>query len=77
MKIHSLKQAESSIDIDVKLVAVRSSRYRVFGSSERIPETEMMVVDLRDGKQPADFDATYRVLNRHPAWPILLVRKIG
>ena len=77
MKVLSLQEAERSGDIDVKLVTVRASRYRVFGSSERIPDGEIAVVDLRDGAQPEDFAAAYKVLDRHPGKPIMLVRKLG
>jgi hypothetical protein len=77
LKLLTLKEAESSNDIDIKLVSVRSSRYRVFGSSERIPATEMAVADLRDGIKPADFDQTYQVLDRHAGKPICLVRKLA
>jgi hypothetical protein len=75
MKELSLQEAEHSPDIDLKMVAVRSSRYRVFGSSERIPQGEMAVVDLRDGNQPADFAERFEVLDRHPIKPVMLVRK--
>lgn len=77
MRVFSLKEAEASSDIDVKLTAVRASRYRVFGSSERIRDGELAVVDLRDGKQPEDFAETYQVLNRHPMAAIMLVRKLN
>jgi hypothetical protein len=39
MKVFSLKEAEASRDIDIKMMATRSSRYRVFGTSERIGRT--------------------------------------
>jgi hypothetical protein len=77
MKLLSLPEAERSMDIDIKLTAVRASRYRVFGSQERIPHGEMGVVDLRDGVTPADFEASFQVLERHPAKPIMLVRRLG
>ena len=77
MKLLSLQEAERSADIDIKLVCVRSSRYRVFGSSERIQESELAVVDLRDGVTPADFEKTFVVLDRHPIAPVMLVKKIG
>jgi len=76
LKVLSLKEAEASADIDIKLVAVRSSRYRVFGSSERIPEGELAVIDLRDGVTPENFDQQFRVLDGHPMKPISLVRKL-
>ena len=47
MKVFSLREAEASRDLDIKMMATRSSRYRVFGSSERIQGGEMAVVDLR------------------------------
>ncbi|HLG17523.1 MAG TPA: hypothetical protein VJH03_23970 [Blastocatellia bacterium] len=77
MKVFTLKEAEASSDIDVKLTAVRASRYRVFGSSERIRDGELAVVDLRDKKQPDDFAEKFQVLDRHPMAAILLVRKLG
>ena len=77
MKVMSLPEAEKSHDIDIKLVTVRSSRYRVFGSSERIPDNELVVVDLRDGDKPSDFEERYRILERHPMAAVMLVRKIG
>lgn len=77
MKLMSLQGAEASGDIDIKMVAVRASRYRVFGSSERIPESELAVVDLRDGAEPSDFAERYKVLDRHPMSAIFLVRKTG
>ena len=77
MKLLSLQEAERSADIDVKLVAVRSSRYRVFGSTERIQDSELGVVDLRDGATPADFESRFQVLERHPMAAVMLVRKIS
>jgi hypothetical protein len=77
MKILSLQEAERSPDFDVKLVTVRSSRYRVFGSPERIPDGEMAVVDLRGSAKPEDFDTRFRVLDKHPAQPIMLVQKLS
>jgi hypothetical protein len=76
MKWISLQDAERSSDIDIKLVAVRSSRYRVFGSSERIQQGELGVVDLRDGSTPADFESRFLVLERHPMAAVMLVRKL-
>lgn len=76
MKLLTLKDAEKSTDIDIKLVTVRSSSYRVFGSTERIPYSDMAVVDLRDGETPADFEQRFRVLDRHPGKPICLVQKL-
>jgi hypothetical protein len=75
VQLLTLRQAEASADIDVKLVSVRSSRYRVFGSSERIPVEQIAVADIRDGDKPADFDQRFQILDRHPAKPIYLVRK--
>ena len=75
MKVLSLSEAESSRDIDIKMMATRASRYRVFGSSERIPDSELSVVDLRDGIQPEDFAAQFHVLDRHPFKAVCLVRK--
>jgi hypothetical protein len=72
----TLKEAETSPDFDIKLVTVRSSRYRVFGSPDRIPDAELAVVDLRDGVTPEDFDQRFRVLDRHPAKALCLVRKL-
>jgi hypothetical protein len=77
MKLLSLQEAERSKDIDIKLTVVRASRYRVFGSSERVVDAELAIVDLRDGQQPEDFDARFRVLDRHPMQAIMLVRKLG
>ncbi|HJZ69981.1 MAG TPA: hypothetical protein VKF81_17775 [Blastocatellia bacterium] len=77
MKILSLPEAEASGDIDIKMMATRASRYRVFGSSERIPDAELAVVDLRDGNEPDDFAERYEVLDRHFARAIVLVRRLG
>lgn len=77
MKLLTLKEAEASRDIDIKMMATRSSRYRVFGSSERIQGGEMAVVDLRDGIEPSDFAASFLVLDRHPMKAVCLVRKIS
>lgn len=77
MKLLSLPEAEASMDIDLKLTAVRASRYRMFGSSERIPVGEMAIVDLRDGAQPDDFEARFKILDRHPAKAIMLVRRLA
>lgn len=75
MKVYTINEADASTDIDIKLVAVRASRYRVFGSSERLPISELVVVDLRDGVEPADFAVEYEVLDRHPMKPITLARR--
>jgi hypothetical protein len=77
VKLLSLREAETSPDIDIKMMATRSSRYRVFGSSERIAESEMAVIDLRDGLEPADFASQFRILDRHPLKPLCLVRKLA
>jgi hypothetical protein len=76
MKVFTLQQAEASKDLDIKMMATRSSRYRVFGSSERIQGGEMAVVDLRDGVEPPDFATTFTVLDRHPLKPVCLVRRL-
>jgi len=77
MKLLSLPEAERSMDIDIKLTSVRASRYRVFGSPERIPDAQLAIADLRDGAQPDDFEARFRVLDRHPAKAIMLVRRLA
>lgn len=77
MKLLSLREAEASRDIDIKMMATRSSRYRVFGSSERIQGGEMAVIDLRDGDQPADFESRFTVLERHPMKAVCLVRTLS
>jgi hypothetical protein len=76
MKILSLQEAERSSDIDIKLTAVRASRYRVFGSPERIQDAELAIADLRDGVEPEDFATRFRPLERHPMKPIMLVRRL-
>ena len=76
MKLFSLKEAEASRDIDIKMMATRSSRYRVFGTSERIQVEEMAVIDLRDGVEPPEFSTQFSVLDRHPMKAVLLVRKV-
>ena len=77
MKVLSLQDAEKSADIDIKLVSVRASRYKVFGSSDRIQGSELAVVDLRDGVTPADFEKSFVVLERHPMVAVMLVKRIG
>lgn len=77
MKLLSLPEAERSMDIDIKLTSVRASRYRVFGSPERIPDAQLAIADLRDGAQPDDFEARFQVLDRHPAKAIMLVRRLA
>jgi hypothetical protein len=76
MKVLSLREAEASRDIDIKMMATRSSRFRVFGTSERIELDAMAVVDLRDGDEPPDFAARFTVLDRHPMKAVCLVRKV-
>jgi hypothetical protein len=77
MKLLSLQEAERSVDMDIKMIAVRASRYRVFGTTERIRDGELAVADLRDGSEPSDFAEQFRVLDRHPMWAIMLVRKLN
>ena len=77
MKVLNLQEAEASRDIDIKMMATRASRYRVFGSTERIPVSDLAVVDLRDGDQPADFSTLFQVLDRHPMKPVCLVRRLS
>jgi hypothetical protein len=77
MKILTLPEADRSPDIDIKMVAGRASRYRVFGSPERILDAELAVVDLRDGVKPDDYEERFRELDHHVAAPIFLVRKLG
>jgi hypothetical protein len=76
MKILTLQEAERSNDLDIKLVTVRASRYRVFGSPERIPDGDMAIVDLRGKAQPDDFAQRFRVLDRHPMYPVMLVKRL-
>lgn len=77
MKLLSLAEAERSNDIDIKLTVVRSSRYRVFGSSERMTLGELAIADLRDGVEPEDFATRFQVLDRHPMAKVFLVRKLS
>ena len=77
MKLLSIPEAERSPDIDVKLVAVRASRFRVFGSAERIPDADLAIADMRDSAEPADFAQRFRVLDRHPMAAVVLVRKLS
>jgi len=76
VKIFNLREAEASRDIDIKMMATRSSRYRVFGTSERIQVDEMAVVDLRDGVDPEHFATHFIMLDRHPMKNVCLVRKL-
>jgi hypothetical protein len=77
MKLLYILDAERSSDINIKMVATRASRYRMFGSSERIPNEELAVVDLRGSNEPDDFARRFQVLDRHPMMPIMLVRKLA
>jgi hypothetical protein len=77
MKLLSLQEAERSTDMDIKMIAVRASRYRVFGTSERIPDGELAVADLRGSPEPGDFAEQFRVLDRHPMCAIMLVRRLN
>ena len=76
MRVLSLREAEASRDIDVKMMATRASRYRVFGSAERIQDSELAVVDLRDGVEPQDFAVQFSVLDRHPMKAVCLARRL-
>jgi hypothetical protein len=76
MRLLGIQEAEKSNDLDLRMIAVRASRYRVFGSAQRIPDAELAVADLRDGAEPADFAERYLVLERHPIAAIALVRKL-
>lgn len=77
MRLLSIQEAERSVDIDVRMVAGRASRFRVFGSAERIPDAELAVVDLRDSPEPADFERRFQVVDRHPMFAVMLVRRIS
>jgi hypothetical protein len=77
VKILTLREAESSRDIDIKMMATRASRYRVFGSPERIPDAELAVVDLRDSNESEDFASQFKILDRHPMRNICLVQKLN
>ena len=77
MKLLNLLEAERAADIDIKMLAVRSSRYRVFGSSDRIPIEDMAVIDLRGAAEPEYFAERFQVLERHPIAAIMLVRKLS
>jgi hypothetical protein len=59
------------------MMATRSSRFRVFGTLERIDLDAMAVVDLRDGVEPPEFAAQFDVLERHPVKAVCLVRKLS
>jgi hypothetical protein len=74
MKVYTINEADTSTDMDIKLTAVRASRYRIFGSGERIPIGELAVADLRDNIRPDDFEEQFQILDRHPMAAIMLVR---
>lgn len=76
MKLLSLQEAERSSDIDIKLTVVRASRYRVFGSPERIQDAQLAIADLRDGAEPENFATRFRVLDRHPMKAVMLVERL-
>jgi len=75
MKVIGLHEALRSSDLDIKMVAGRASRFRVFGSKDRIADDRLLVADLRDSSEPADLSEHYDVLDRHPMAAILLVRQ--
>jgi hypothetical protein len=77
MKLLTLGEAERSTDLDIKMMSTRASRYRVFGSPERIQDAELCVADLRNSNEPEDFTQKYQVLDRHPMVSIVLVRKLS
>jgi hypothetical protein len=77
MKLLTVQEADRSRDMDIKLVAVRASKYRVFGSPNRIPEAELAIADLRDNDEPDDFAKLFQVLERHPVLRVSLVRRLA
>jgi hypothetical protein len=77
MRLLTIQEADRSADLDIKLVAVRASRYRVFGSQERIQDSELAVADLRDGIEPDDFGERFQVLDQHPMAAVKLVRRVA
>ncbi|HWX41415.1 MAG TPA: hypothetical protein VN345_09730 [Blastocatellia bacterium] len=77
MRLLTIQEADRSADLDIKLVAVRASRYRVFGSQERIQDSELAVADLRDGIEPDDFAERFQVLDQHPMAAVKLVRRVA
>jgi hypothetical protein len=77
MQLLTIQDAEKSKDLDVKMVATRASKYRQFGSKERIRDAELAVVDLRDSPEPSDFADRFLILDRHPMTAIVLVRKLS
>jgi len=76
MKLIRLQDGLSSPDIDIKMVAGRASRFRIFGSPDRIADDKIMIADLRDGSDPNDLGEQYEVLDRHPMAAILLLRQL-
>jgi len=76
MKLIRLQDALNSPDIDIKMVAGRASRFRIFGSPDRIDDDKIMIADLRDGSDPADLGEQYQTLDRHPMTAILLLRRL-
>jgi hypothetical protein len=76
MQLIQLHDALKSSDIDIKMVAGRASRFRVFGSPDRVPDEELLIADLRDGEDRSQLAEHYQVLDRHPMAAILLVRRL-
>lgn len=76
MRLTNIQDAQRSSDPDIKQIAVRASRYRMFGSAERIHDPELAVADMRKSGEPENFNQEYEILERHPLWPIYLVRRI-
>jgi hypothetical protein len=58
------------------MVAGRASRFRVFGSPERVPDERLLIADLRDGADPSGLSEEYVILDRHPMAAIVLVRRV-
>lgn len=76
MKLIGLRDALKASDLDIKMVAGRASRFRVFGSPDRIADHKLVIADLRDSSEPPDLAEHYQVLDRHPMAAILLLRKL-
>ena len=76
MKLIGVQDALMSSDLDIKMVAGRASRFRVFGSPDRIADDRLLVADVRGSSEPADLTEHYQVLDRHPMAAILLVRRL-
>jgi hypothetical protein len=76
MNLIGLQEALKSSDLDIKMVAGRASPFRIFGSKDRIADDRILILDLRDGSEPADLAQHYQVLDRHPLAAILLVRRL-